>query len=65
MNSFESYSQQQIWDMLPLSVEQRKLIIKDFIEKDLYDKIPEKRVKFEDMKTKEELEEEDKKEKLK
>jgi len=65
MNSFESYSQQQIWDMLPLSVEQRKLIIKDFIEKDLYDKIPEKRVKFEDMKTKEELEEDDKKEKLK
>jgi len=65
MNSFESYSQQQIWEMLPLSVEQRKLIIKDFIEKDLYDKIPEKRVKFEDMKTKEELEEEDKKEKLK
>lgn len=58
MNSFTTYTQQEIWDLLPLSEDQRKIIIRDFIETDKYDKIPKKKMTFEDMKTKEELEEE-------
>ena len=30
-------SQQQVWDMLPLSVESRKKIIADFVETGMYD----------------------------
>lgn len=40
MNSH--YSQQDYWNMLPLNQEQRKKIIKDFIETGEYDKIEKK-----------------------
>lgn len=40
MNNKE-YTQQELWEMLPLSEEQRVSIIKDFIEENLYDKIDE------------------------
>jgi hypothetical protein len=40
MNNKE-YTQQELWDMLPLSEEQRVSIIEDFIEENLYDKVDE------------------------
>lgn len=40
MNNKE-YTQQELWEMLPLSEEQRVSIIKDFIEENLYDKVDE------------------------
>lgn len=40
--SMNEFSQQQYFDMLPLSKEQRENIIKDFIETDQYDKVEEK-----------------------
>lgn len=50
----QSYSQQQLWEMLPLNEDQRQKIIKDFIETEKYDKL--------DDIVKKQLEEEEKKE---
>lgn len=50
----KEYSQQDLWDMLPLSQEQRQRIIDDFIKPEKYDKIDEI--------VKKQLEEEEKKE---
>lgn len=53
MNSH--YSQQDYWNMLPLNQEQRKKIIKDFIETGEYDKIEKKEMKEIKEEKKEEL----------
>lgn len=52
MDAFKNYTQLELWNMLPISVEQRERIIEDFIKTDQYDKIPEERMKCDDMKDK-------------
>ena len=55
-----NYTQQQLWDMLPLNEEQRKKIIKDFIEPEKYDKIDEivkKQLEEEELKEKDYMKE--------
>lgn len=55
-----NYSQQQLWDMLPLNEEQREKIIKDFIEPEKYDKVDEivkKQLAEEELKEKEYMKE--------
>ena len=52
MESFNSYTHQEIWDMLPLGKDQRGRIIEDFVITGKYDKIPEDKMKGDDMKVK-------------
>jgi len=39
--NYKEYTQEDFWNMLPISKEQREAIIEDFIETDKYDKVDE------------------------